>query len=51
MIDGKRSSSGGFGALPDSDRASITLPARLIEAFLKTDFARAHAGEIRVEGA
>jgi len=50
MIDGRRSKSGRFDALPDADRASITLPARLLEAFLKTEFARAHAGEIRVAG-
>jgi len=48
MIDGKRSKTGRFDALPDADRATITLPARLLEAFLKTEFARAHAGEIKV---
>jgi sulfate adenylyltransferase subunit 1 len=50
MIESKRSKSGRFDALPDADRATITLPARLLEAFLKTDFARAHAGGIRVTG-
>ena len=50
MIDGKRSKSGRFDALPDADRATVTLPARLLEAFLKTEFARSHAGEIRVTG-
>ncbi|OCW58462.1 sulfate adenylyltransferase subunit CysN [Hoeflea olei] len=48
MIDGRRSTSGRYDRLPDADRATVTLPARLLEAFLKTDFARAHAGEIRV---
>jgi sulfate adenylyltransferase subunit 1 len=50
MIESKRSKSGRFDALPDADRATFTLPARLLEAFLKTDFARSHAGEIRVTG-
>ncbi|MDF1608505.1 sulfate adenylyltransferase subunit CysN [Hoeflea sp. YIM 152468] len=50
MIDGKRSKPGRFDTLPDADRATITLPARLLEAFLKTEFARAHAGEIRITG-
>tara|TARA_R110002020_G_scaffold136630_1_gene304550 strand:+ start:18820 stop:20307 length:1488 start_codon:yes stop_codon:yes gene_type:complete len=50
MIDGKRSKSGRFDALPDVDRATVILPARLLETFLKTEFARSHAGEIRVTG-
>ncbi len=50
MIDKKRSPGERLGTLPGADHATITLPARLIEQFLKTDFARAHAGEIRVSG-
>jgi sulfate adenylyltransferase subunit 1 len=47
MIEGKRGATGGLGH--ERDRATITLPAHLLEAFRDSDFARAHAAEIRIE--
>ena len=50
IINSNRFNTGRFDALPDADRATVTLPARQLQAFLKTEFARSHAGEIRVTG-
>ncbi|MBW3098598.1 sulfate adenylyltransferase subunit CysN [Pseudohoeflea coraliihabitans] len=48
MIEGRRNPPGGLRGGTDG-RVRITLPGHLLEAFRNSDFARSHAGEIRVE--
>lgn len=50
MIEGKRSATGGLGHAGE-DRVTVTLPVHLLEAFRESDFARAHAAEIRYQQA
>jgi sulfate adenylyltransferase subunit 1 len=51
MIEKKCASGHRLDTLPGAGQATITMPARLVGAFLDTGFAKAHRGEIRVEEA
>ena len=47
MIQGRRKSPDGL-AREGVDKVTVTIPAHLLEAFRASDFARDHAGEIRI---